>query len=109
MKTLLLSVFFLLFFGVANAQYTRLIIQLKEKGNNTFSLANPSQFLSAKAILRRTKYNIPMDSTDLPVTQSYVDAIKQVSNVIVLNTSKWLNRVLIQTNDFNAINTIFIK
>ena len=106
MKTLLLSVFFLLFFGVANAQYTRLIIQLKEKGNNTFSLANPSQFLSAKAILRRTKYNIPMDSTDLPVTQSYVDAIKQVSNVIVLNTSKWLNRVLIQTNDFNAINTI---
>ena len=100
----LLILFF--FFGSANSQYSRLVIQLKDKNNNTYSLSNPSQYLSARAIQRRTKFNIPYDSTDLPITQAYIDSISLVSNVNVLSVSKWLNRLLIQTSDPSAITAI---
>lgn len=90
----------------ATSQYPKLIIQLKDKGNSTFSLNNASQFLSPRAIQRRTRYNIPIDSADLPVTQRYIDSIRLAGNVTVLSTSKWLNQVLIQSTDQNAINKI---
>ncbi|MBS1920875.1 MAG: S8 family peptidase [Bacteroidetes bacterium] len=88
------------------AQFTRYIVKLKDKGNNTFSLANPIAYLSQRAIDRRTRYHIPIDSFDLPVTPSYITQIKNVPNVSILNVSKWLNAVTIQTSDANAITTI---
>lgn len=88
------------------AQYSKYIIQLTNKQNNTYNLSNPAQFLSPRAVNRRLKYNIPYDSTDLPVSQPYIDSISLVSNVNILSTSKWLNRVLIQTTDPTALTTI---
>lgn len=90
----------------ADAQFTRYLIKLKNKGNNPYTLANPSAFLSQRSIERRTRYSIPFDSTDLPVTPSYISQIAAVSNVTILNVSKWLNRVSIQTTDADAITTI---
>lgn len=102
---------FLVFFSVycvfqANAQYPKLIVQLTDKSGNTFSLNNPSQFLSQKAIERRNRYNIAIDSTDLPLTQKYIDSIRTAGSVSILSESKWLNQVLIETTDQNAINKI---
>ncbi|MBM3415784.1 MAG: T9SS type A sorting domain-containing protein [Bacteroidetes bacterium] len=90
----------------AQAQFTRYIVKLKNKGNNPFSLSNPLAYLTQKAIDKRTRYGIALDSTDLPVTPSYVTQIRNVPNVTVLNVSKWLNSVTIQTSDANAITTI---
>lgn len=90
----------------ADAQFTRYLIKLKNKGNNPYTLANPSVFLSQRSIERRTRYAIAIDSTDLPVTPSYISQIAAVSNVTILNISKWLNQVSIQTSDANAITTI---
>ena len=103
--TLLPLLFFCLVFK-ANAQYPKLIVQLKDKGNNTFSFSNPAQYLSARAIERRTRYNIPFDSTDVPVSQKYLNDIKNVGAVTILSTSKWLNQVLIETTDQKAIQKI---
>jgi serine protease AprX len=95
------------FFSItASAQYSRYIIRLKNKNGTPFSISNPSAFLSAKAVARRTRYNIAIDSTDLPVQPSYLDSIKKVPNVNVLNVSKWLNQVCIQTTDSSALATI---
>jgi hypothetical protein len=103
--------FFLAFFSGycflnANAQYPKLIIQFKDKSSNTYSLSNPSEFLSQRAIERRIRYNIPIDSTDLPVTEKFVDSIRLAGSVRVLSASKWLNQVLIETADQNAIRKI---
>jgi hypothetical protein len=62
--------------------------------------------LTQRSIDRRTKYGIAIDSTDLPVTPSYVTQIRNVPNVTVLNVSKWLNSISILTTDANAITTI---
>ncbi len=95
-----------LFFINAEAQLTRHVVKLKNKGNNPFSLNNPSAYLSQRAIDRRTKYGIAIDSTDLPVTPSYISQIDNVPNVSIINISKWLNSVTILTTDVNAINSI---
>lgn len=89
-----------------HAQFSRYIIWLKNKGNSSYSLATPAAYLSPRAQERRVRYQIPIDSTDLPVSPSYVSTIGAVPNVIVLNVSKWLNAICIQTTDPSAIATI---
>jgi hypothetical protein len=84
---------------LAKAQPSRHIIELKDKKGTAFSLQQPGLFLSPKAIARRVRYNISIDSTDLPVSQVYLDSIRSAGSVTILNTSKWLNTVLIQTTD----------
>jgi subtilisin family serine protease len=99
--------FFLIFISVqAKSQYSRYIIELTNKQGTTFSLANPSAFLSEESIARKKRYNISIDSIDLPVNSSYLDSIKKSGNVEILNVSKWLNQVLIKTTDQNALNKI---
>jgi serine protease AprX len=95
-----------LFLNDATAQFTRYIVRLKDKNGTPYSLSNPISFLSQRSIHRRTRYSITIDSTDLPVNSSYINQIKNVPNVTVLNISKWLNAVTIQTSDVNAIATI---
>lgn len=85
---------------------TRYVIKFKNKGTNPFSLSNPIQFLSQRAIDRRTRYNIALDSSDLPVTPRYVDSVRLAGSVTILNVSKWLNSVTIQTTDAAALNKI---
>src|SRR5688500_8332975 len=93
MKNLLLLSLLVIFFSNAKAQ--RYIIKFKDKTFSAFSLANPSAFLSQRAIDRRQRFSIPIDSTDLPVTARYIDSLGSVAGVQVLNVSKWLNQVSI--------------
>jgi len=83
----------------ARSQYSRYIILLKNKNGSPYSISNPSAYLSSRAIARRNRYKIAIDSTDLPVNPAYLDSIRAVPNVVVLNVSKWLNQVCIKTTD----------
>lgn len=97
----------LLFFqAIAVAQFSRHIVQLKDKNNSPYSLDRPSEYLSPKAIERRNRYGIKLDSSDLPVNPSYIQATESIPNVIVLNTSRWLNQVLIKTTDSDALQSV---
>ncbi|MFM2327573.1 MAG: hypothetical protein RIR31_1775, partial [Bacteroidota bacterium] len=88
------------------AQSSRYIIRLKDKGTNTYSISTPSQYLTNRAIQRRARYSIAIDSLDLPVTARYIDSIRLAGAVTILNSSKWLNQVAIQTNDAAALSKI---
>ena len=105
-KILPVFLFSLFLVSESQAQFTRYLVKLKNKGGTPFTFANPIAYLTQRSIDRRTRYGIAIDSTDLPVTPSYVTQIKNVPNVTVLNVSKWLNSVSIQTTDANAITTI---
>lgn len=78
--------------------FTKYWVQFTDKNNNPYSISNPSQFLSTKAIERRTKQNISIVENDLPVNPSYLDSIIS-TGAIVLNKSKWLNGVTVQVMD----------
>lgn len=86
-----------------SAQFTKYIVRLKDKAGTPFSISNPSAFLSSRSILRRTKQNIVIDETDLPVTPRYIDSIRLAGNISILNVSKWLNQVCIKTTDTAAL------
>ncbi|MFZ9386934.1 MAG: S8 family serine peptidase [Chitinophagaceae bacterium] len=90
----------------ARAQYSRYVVKFRNKTGTPYTLSAPNAYLSQRAINRRLSYNIPIDSTDLPVNPAYVNQVKAVSNVTLLNVSKWLNAVTIQTTDAAAISTI---
>lgn len=104
MKRLVLCLTAGLFFCTSvHAQYSRYIIQFTNKSGTPYTLNNPQQFLSQRAIDRRLRYNILIDSTDLPVTPRFVDSVRLAGAVTILNVSRWLNSVTIQTTDAAAL------
>ncbi len=99
MKKLYLVVFgIILLSQLSFSQSTRHIVQLKDKKGTAFTLANPSAYLSPKALARRIKQKLSIDSTDLPLSAAYLDSIRSVQGVRIINVSKWLNQVLIQAD-----------
>lgn len=73
-------------------------VSFNNKNNSTYSLSAPEAFLSARAIERRTAFNVPIDSTDLPVNQTYVLQVVALGTV-VNNRSKWLNSITVHMTD----------
>lgn len=85
------------------AQYPKYIINFIDKNNTPFRLNDPSKYLSQKAIERRNRYNIRLDSSDLPVAPAYIDSVLKKGNVQLLSTSRWLNQILIYCTNTNTI------
>lgn len=80
-------------------------ISLKDKATTSYSLDKPEQYLSEKALARRAKQGLKVDSTDLPVCESYVEAIRE-RGVEIITTGKWNNTVTIQCKDTTLIDGI---
>ncbi len=88
------------------AQEYKYLVHLKDKNNNGFNISNPSSFLSDKAIQRRTKQNIRIDSTDLPITAAYVDSLSTFPGLRIINKSRWFNQVLIGLSDTSVLQQV---
>ena len=102
-KAIIPILVFVLFGFNSQAQFNRYIVQFRDKATNQFSLQQPWQYLSARALDRRDRFRINIDSTDLPITQRYIDSVLAAGNVTFLNSSKWLNQIAIFTTDAAAI------
>lgn len=77
-------------------------LTLSDKGGTPFSLDRPEEYLSQKAIWRREKQHLAVDSTDLPIPQQYLEQIAQ-TGVSVISKSKWNNTVLVRSRRNDAI------
>lgn len=80
-------------------------IQFTDKNNSPYSISHPEEFLSARALARRTAHNIAIQENDLPVNPRYIDSVK-AKGATVLEASKWLNGVVIFTTDTNVVDSI---
>jgi len=100
----IISVFFTLIFFVSIAfpQSSMYRIILKDKGNPDFSINDPIKFLSEKSIERRNRQHLYIDSYDLPIDESYLDAITATGAVIVAK-SKWTETVVAETSDPSVV------
>ncbi len=78
------------------AQNNPYVLYLKDK-HGTLAINDPSAFLSPKSIAKRMEHAIPIDSSDLPVSQVYIDQIAATGCEIIY-TSKWLNAVIIKAS-----------
>lgn len=80
-------------------------INLRDKAETTYSLNDPQAYLSERALKRRIKQALPIDSTDLPVCQNYINAITDKGAELVTQ-SKWNNTVVVQLSDTSLIDKI---
>lgn len=102
-----LALGFLLFISCSgsfaqNPQYAYRV-SFAGKQATTHSLSAPSTYLSQRALERRTKYSIPVDSTDLPVVTTYIDSVLHITGGILHNTSRWQNSCVILIEDTTQI------
>ncbi len=88
------------------AQLPKYIIELYNKAGTAFTVATPLQYLSARAVARRQRQQIAMDSLDLPVSKIYMDSIAKIENITIVSTSRWLNQLLVQTSSISALNKV---
>jgi hypothetical protein len=75
------------------------------KNNSQTYFDNPLNMLSQRALDRRAKQNIDLDSKDIPIDPSFISQIKAVSGITVMAKSKWLNALHIR-GSVTAINSL---
>ncbi|MFA6129003.1 MAG: S8 family serine peptidase [Bacteroidales bacterium] len=80
-------------------------VQFTDKINTPFTISQPGDFLSDRALQRRARYNISITEQDLPVDPAYPDSLARMG-VTVLNRSKWFNAVTIATSDTAVLSQI---
>lgn len=80
------------------AQSHRYMVFFSDKSGSEFSIANPTAFLSERAVQRREKHNFPVSEVDLPVNVEYVNGLREIG-VDVYFTSKWMNAALVQMSE----------
>ncbi|HEY8934342.1 MAG TPA: S8 family peptidase [Cyclobacteriaceae bacterium] len=80
------------------------MVFFSDKSGSPYSITSPADFLSAKAIARRTKQNISITEADLPVNPDYCQQVKDAGVPLYYKT-RWLNGVLVQC-DASMVATI---
>ena len=88
-------------------------VTLKDKKHSRYSLNAPSEYLSQRAIERRKRQHIAIDSTDLPINETYMEAIQALKDVRIVGKSKWNNTLLVRCSNvgkvFNLLKLPFVK
>ena len=80
-------------------------VQFTDKTGTPFSLDQPLEFLSQRALDRRQRFDIPIVEQDLPVMPVYVDSLRQLG-LQILATSRWFNAVTVYSMDQELIDTL---
>ncbi len=100
---------FLFFILVLNSIFVfsqhQYAVMFTDKNNSPYSINNPQQYLSQKAIDRRIKNGISITQEDLPVNQNYIDSVI-AKGAILVNKSKWMNLIMVKINDSTVIPSI---
>lgn len=62
-----------------------------DKDNVSEALENPTTILSQRAIDRKNRHNIAVDTRDVPVNEDYISQLKAIVGITVKAKSKWFN------------------
>lgn len=73
-------------------------VQLRDKKGTKYSLKHPEKFLSERSLRRRERQGLKTDSTDLPLSQKYLDELN-AAGFEVVGGSKWNNTALVKLTD----------
>jgi hypothetical protein len=107
MKIKFVSLFLILISFTATAQIApyKYFVRFTDKNDSPYSIQNPSEYLSQRAIDRRVNQGIAIDESDLPVNPAYLQGVVQ-AGATLLNPSKWLNGVSIFTFSTAVVDAI---
>lgn len=110
MKKILFSALFLLFSatGVLAQQQDmyKYWVALHDKAGSPYSIDAPADYLSQRALERRRRQQIAIDSLDLPVSPAYLQILRQ-AGFTVRHCSKWFNGVILFAADSAMVSTLY--
>ena len=101
----LILLFFCTFFQSRSQETFMYRLILKDKGNPSFSMEQPEMFLSDKSIQRRARQGFVVDSVDLPIAPSYLQAIAS-TGAEIRTFSKWVKTVVVHIPDSSFISPL---
>ncbi len=80
-------------------------VYLTDKQGSNFQLSRPGAFLSRRAIERRRRQQLAVDSTDLPVSAQYRKLVAR-EGFDVIGQSRWQNTLLVRAADSALIDRL---
>jgi serine protease AprX len=80
-------------------------IQFTDKHHSSYSTGQPEEFLSQRALERRTRQGLEVFEEDLPVSGFYVDSLEKLG-LIILNRSRWFNSISVYSTDQELMDTL---
>jgi serine protease AprX len=97
--------YILMFSCMYLAGQDKYFVSFTDKNNSEFSIDNPSEFLTQKSIQRRHRQGLEVDNSDIPVSATYVQQLKD-AGAKVLYTLRWFNGAVIEIYDAETIELI---
>jgi len=91
--------------SIAQIAPDKYYIQFTDKSNSPYSIDNPGEFLTQRALDRRNRQGIVINENDIPVNQVYIQGVADIG-VDILNPTRWLNGVTVFTEDLGLIEQI---
>ncbi len=85
--------------------YTRYFVGFTDKNNSPYSISNPTQYLSQRAINRRTNQGIAINNQDIPVNAVYAQQVSS-TGAIIISYSRWFNGVVVRITNQSQIAAI---
>ena len=74
----------------------RHLIEFRDKTGTPYTVGQPLQYLSPRAVSRRQRQQIAVLPRDLPPTPAYVQQVRAVAGVTVIYRTRWLNGLVIE-------------
>jgi serine protease AprX len=96
---------FYLFSGTLFAQavvYKKYFVTFRDKLGSNYSVMQPQYYLTKASLDRRAQARIVIDSTDLPVSKVYLEAVRAVSHRELVRT-RWLNGVAVLADSLQLL------
>ena len=80
-------------------------LTLADKNGTPFTLDHPEEFLSERALDRRRRQQIAVDSTDLPISPVY-EQLVAAEGVEIISKSKWNNTLLVRSRRLETMKSL---
>jgi hypothetical protein len=81
-------------------------VQFTDKSQTPYSIAQPLDFLSQKALDRRSSQSIGINERYLPLDPDYINQVLDLGDASLVHSSKWFNAITIETADSLLIESI---
>ena len=105
MRYWILAFLTIMSFELSAQKLNKYWVQFKDKKGTPYSIFEPRDFLSPRAIERRQRLGIPVDEMDLPVSPVYIDELKK-RGAKIYTVSKWFNATTIYLENEAAVDEI---
>src|ERR1017187_5118716 len=98
MRFIILTLLFIIVVSLSISAQDTYYVRFIDKNNSTYSVSRPEAFLSPRSIERRRVQHIPVTESDLPLTDSYVNALVPLADRMVYKL-KWDNAIIFKSSD----------